>query len=109
MLEKVPAMIHVIATIDIESGQRDAFLNEFRQIVPKVQAEDGCIEYGPAIDADTDIQTQTRIGDDVVMVIEKWESVAALKAHSSAPHMLAYRTKVKDIVRSTTVRVLEPA
>ena len=39
-------MIHVIAEIDINAGQRDAFMKEFKQVAPLVLAEDGCIEYG---------------------------------------------------------------
>jgi quinol monooxygenase YgiN len=102
-------MIHVIATIDLAPGTRDAFLNEFRNIIPDVRAEAGCIEYGPAVDAATDIATQAKIGTDRVVVVEKWENVAALKAHSVAPHMQAYRAKVKDYVRGMELRVLEPA
>jgi len=44
-----------------------------------------------------------------LVVIEKWESVAALKAHGVAPHMQAYRAKVKDFVNSMELRVLSPA
>lgn len=102
-------MIHVIATIDLAPGTRDAFLAEFRKIIPDVRAEAGCIEYGPAIDAETGIATQAKIGDDRVVVVEKWDSVAALKAHSVAPHMQAYRVKVNDYVRGMDLRVLSPA
>ena len=101
-------MIHVIATISLAPGQQQAFLAEFNQIVPAVHAEDGCIEYGPAVDAQTDISSQHQIGDNCVMVIEKWTSVDALKAHAVAPHMLAYREKVKAMVLNTEVRVLDP-
>ena len=102
-------MIHVIATVDLVSGTREDFLNEFRQIVPKVHAEQGCIEYGPAVDADTGLDAQYTLGPDKVVVVEKWEDVAALKAHMTAPHMLEYRDKVKDFVRSMELRVLDPA
>ena len=46
-------MIHVIATVELNPGTRDKFLAEFRKIIPDVKAEAGCIEYGPAIDAET--------------------------------------------------------
>lgn len=101
-------MIHVIATIDLVPGTRSAFLAEFAKLIPDVHAEAGCIEYGPAIDADTDIGAQVRIGDDKVIIIERWESLAHLKAHSVAPHMQAYRPRVKDYVKSTTLQVLSP-
>ena len=102
-------MIHVIATITVKPGQREAFLTQFRALMPAVHDEQGCIEYGPTIDADTGLAMQHKLGDDKVVILEQWDSVDALKAHSKAPHMLDYRNKVKDIVLSTEVAVLDPA
>ncbi|MEO5861246.1 MAG: putative quinol monooxygenase [Burkholderiales bacterium] len=102
-------MIHVIATIDLAPDTRDAFLAEFRKLVPAVKAEAGCIAYGPAVDADTDIPTQARIGPNKVVIVEQWESVAALKAHGVAPHMQAYRVRVKELVKGMELRILAPA
>jgi quinol monooxygenase YgiN len=101
-------MIHVIATVDLQPGKRDAFLAEFRKLIPDVKREAGYIEYGPAIDAETDLPNQSRNPDRVV-IIEKWETLAHLKAHAVAPHMQAYRPKVKDFVKSMELRVLLPA
>ena len=102
-------MIHVIATIELAPGSRDAFLAEFRKLIPDVKAEAGCIAYGPAVDAETDIPTQARIGADKVVIVEQWESVVALKAHAVAPHMQAYRGRVKEFVKGMELRVLAPA
>ena len=102
-------MIYVIATAELQPGCRDKFLAEFHKIVPAVRAEEGCIEYGPTVDAETDIGPQQPTGADVVTIVEKWESVDALKAHLVAPHMQEYRPKVKDLVKSTTLHILEPA
>ena len=102
-------MIHVIATIELAPGSRDAFLAEFRKLIPDVKGEAGCIAYGPAIDAETDIPTQARIGADKVVIVEQWESVAALKAHAVAPHMQNYRVRVKEFVKGMELRVLVPA
>ena len=52
---------------------------------------------------------QHRIGPDGVMVIERWESLAALQAHDVAPHMQAYRPRVKSYIRGREIRVLVPA
>lgn len=101
-------MIHVVALITAKPGMREKVLEAFRANVPAVRAEDGCIEYGPAIDAQTEIPTQAKIGADKVVIIEKWESLAHLKAHSVAPHMQAYRPRVKDYVKSMTLQVLAP-
>ncbi len=102
-------MIIVIATIEIEPGQRDVFLAEFRQIIEPVRQEDGCIEYGPTIDVETSIAAQPDARANVVTVVEKWESIEALEAHLIAPHMLAYRQRVKNLVKGATLQVLEPA
>lgn len=102
-------MIHVIATIELAPGTKDAFLTVFRKIIADVRAEKGCIEYGPAIDAQTDLSNQAMLGPDKVVVVEKWEDLAALKAHSVAPHMQAYRVHVKDYVRGVNLLVLDPA
>ncbi|HEY5929500.1 MAG TPA: putative quinol monooxygenase [Burkholderiales bacterium] len=102
-------MIHVIATVELNPGTRDKFLAEFRKLIPDVKAEVGCIEYGPTIDAETDIPIQFKIGPDKVTIIEKWEDAAALKAHGVAPHMQAYRARVKGFVRGMELRVLAPA
>jgi quinol monooxygenase YgiN len=102
-------MIHVIATIELHEGRRDAFLAEFRALVPHVLAEEGCIEYGPAIDLATDIPAQHPPRPDVVTVVEKWASVAHLERHLAAPHMRDYRPRVKDLVARTTLVVLSPA
>jgi len=102
-------MIHVIATIEIVSGRRAAFLAAFHGNVPKVLAEDGCLEYGPAVDIPTDIGAQIPLREHAVTVVEKWRDLAALKAHLIAPHMLAYREQVKDLVTKVTLQVLQPA
>ena len=102
-------MIHVIATLELAPGTRGAFLAEFAKVVPLVRAEAGCIEYGPAIDAETDLPSQHRMGLDKVTIIEKWESIDTLRAHDTAAHMQAYRGRVKDFLRGREIRVLKPA
>ncbi|MFI4874036.1 MAG: putative quinol monooxygenase [Blastopirellula sp. JB062] len=102
-------MIHVIATIELEPGSRDQFVAAFHELVPLVHAEQGCVEYGPTIDVATGLEPQMPLRSDVVTVVEKWESIEALKAHLVAPHMEAYREKVADIVRGMQLQVLEPA
>ena len=52
-------MIHVVAIITTNPGQRETVLQAFRANVPAVHAEDGCIEYGATVDADAgSIQTK---------------------------------------------------
>ncbi len=102
-------MIFVIATVELAEGKREKFLEEFHQIVSTVRAEAGCIEYGPAVDAQTDIAAQQPLGENAVTVLEKWESLDALTAHLIAPHMQDYRARVKDIVLNMKLNILQPA
>ncbi|HEX5455395.1 MAG TPA: antibiotic biosynthesis monooxygenase, partial [Stellaceae bacterium] len=45
-------MIHVTAIITAKPGKREEVLAHFRANMAAVHAEQGCIEYGPAIDAE---------------------------------------------------------
>ena len=102
-------MIHVIATIELTPGGRGEFLRHFKALVPLVLEEKGCIEYGPNIDVAAALPNQPPPRDDVVIVVEKWESIDHLQAHLIAPHMIEYRTHVKALVKSVRLQVLEPA
>ena len=102
-------MVHVIAVITSKPGQRDTILTHFRANVPAVRAEKGCIEYGAAVDADPALPIQTKWGPDTFLVIEKWESLDALKAHAAAPHMAAYGAKTKEFIASRVIHVLQPS
>lgn len=101
-------MIHVIAVINAKPGMREKILEHFRANVPAVLAEQGCIEYGAAVDAEPALSIQTKYGADTFAVVEKWESVEALKAHAAAPHMAAYAAKVKDMIAGRVIHVLSP-
>ena len=102
-------MIHVIAIITAKPGQRAAILEHYRGNVAAVRAENGCIEYGAAIDAQSAPPFQTPWGADTFVVVEKWASMDALKAHAAAPHMAAYGAKVKDMLTGRVIHVLSPS
>jgi len=101
-------MIHVIAVITAKPGKRENILQAFRANVPAVRAELGCIEYGAAIDAEHALSIQTRWGPDTFLVIEKWESMDALRAHAAAPHMAAYAAKTRELIASRVIHILAP-
>ena len=98
-------MIHVIAVITAKPGMREAILREFRANMPAVHAEQGCIEYGPVIDTDS---SPAKYGDDTFVVIEKWESPEALKAHAASPHMATYGARTRDNIASRVIHILQP-
>jgi quinol monooxygenase YgiN len=100
-------MIHVLATVELHPGMRAAWLEKFHAVMPAVHAEDGCLAYEPCIDVDSGFSAQAAIGPDRVVIIERWRDLAALKAHSVAPHMKEYRAGVKDFVKGMTLQVLE--
>ncbi len=103
------SMVHVVAVVTARPGMRDALLEKFRANVPAVLAEAGCIEYGAAVDAQGVGPLQTRFGDDAFVVIEKWASLDALKAHAAAAHMAAYSAATRDMIAERTIHVLSPA
>jgi quinol monooxygenase YgiN len=102
-------MIHVIAVITAKPGMRETILQAFRANVPAVKAEQGCIEYGAAVDLENGPKFQTQYGADTFLVIEKWESMDALKAHAAAPHMAAYGAKTKEMIANRAIHILSPA
>jgi quinol monooxygenase YgiN len=102
-------MIHVIAVITTKPNQRESVLATFNANVPAVLAETGCIEYGAAIDSANPLPFQTQYGPDTFVVVEKWESLDALKAHAAAPHMVAYGAKTKELLASRIIHILSPA
>jgi quinol monooxygenase YgiN len=102
-------MIHVIAVITAKPGKREEVLRHFNANVPNVAKEDGCIEYGAAVDADNALPIQAKFGPDTFVVIEKWQSMDALAAHAKAPHMAAYGAKTRELLASRVIHILSPA
>lgn len=101
-------VVHVLAIITAKPGMREKILEAFRANVPAVHAEDGCIEYTATIDHEDAGSLQTKFGDDTFVVVEKWESLDALKAHAVAPHMAAYAAKTKDMIDRRVIHVMSP-
>ena len=97
-------MIHVLAIITTKPGMRDTVLGMFHANMPAVHAEKGCIEYGPVVDTET---SPAKFGPDTFVVVEKWATADALKAHGAAPHMAAYGAKTRPMVASRVIHVLQ--
>jgi quinol monooxygenase YgiN len=102
-------VIHVLATITLRPGAEEAWFDEFARLAPEVQAEDGCIEYGAAVEVASGIPIQAPVRPGVVMVIEKWSDLGALTAHLEAPHMVAWRERVGDLMTGVSLQILTPA
>ena len=93
-------MIHVVAILTAKPGQRAALLQALHGNLDAVRAEQGCLEYGPVIDA---ARTPAAFGTDTILVSEKWANEDALAAHAKSPHMVAYAAA------SRAIHVLQPA
>ena len=103
------AMVHVLAVITTKPGMREKVLEIFNANVPAVRAEDGCIEYGATVDHHDAGEVQTKFGGDTFVVVEKWASLDALKAHMVAPHMAAYGAKTKDMMEDRRIHIMSDA
>lgn len=102
-------MICVIAAIEVGAGRRGELLAIFRDLVPKVRAEKGCIEYAPMIDAPSGLEAQGPVRDNAITMVEKWESLDALKAHLKTLHMAEYIRVAENMRLSMSLQILQPA
>jgi quinol monooxygenase YgiN len=102
-------MLYVIAAIEVVPDKLQEFLPELRKIVPLVRAEQGCLWYEPTVDVPTNISARDAVRENVVTVVERWESIEDLEKHLIAPHMLDYRARVKPLVVGTKLQILAPA
>ncbi len=101
-------MINVVASLTIREDVFDEWLELFKANVPNVLGEEGCVFYDPNIDFDSGWDRQAK-DPLVVTVLERWETMDALDAHSKAPHMAALREATKGMVTSVQLKVLEKA
>ena len=101
-------MVNVLASIRLKKGMRADFLEIFKALMPTVHAEEGCIDYFPAVDIDAELPVQA-LDEDTVTIIEKWQSLEALQAHLATAHMLHYRQQVQDLVEEVSLKVLQEA
>jgi quinol monooxygenase YgiN len=99
-------MINVVASIRVKTGRLSDYLAILKANMQAVRRERGHIEYVPTVDIEAKLPPQI-LDMNVVTILEKWESLEALHAHLGSPHMLDYREKVKDIVESVSLKVLQ--
>jgi quinol monooxygenase YgiN len=102
-------MIHVIASIELKPNCREDFLAILKNNVPKVKAEEGCVAYEPIVDVDCGLQIQQAVRENVVTILEAWESLGHLNAHFKTPHMKSYRDAVAGYVENVNIQIMAPA
>jgi quinol monooxygenase YgiN len=92
-------MIYVLAFITTLPGRRDT--------VP-VRAENGCIEYAAVFDPANVEETPAPLGQDSLVVVEKWDDYSRFQAHLASPHVGEYSAKVKHLIAKRVIHVLSP-
>ena len=99
--------VYVLCRFDLRP---DADVGEYVRrtlsVVPTVRAEEGCRLYTLLGDAPTDWEKPERFGERTLWMLEKWDSVDALKAHLETPHMKAFGPTVRDLRERGTFHVL---
>lgn len=101
-------MINVVASIHVKEGRVQDFIDLFKALVPDVLPEKGCVEYFATVDMPTGLPPQ-ELDENVVTIIEKWESLDDLMAHLSTPHMAEHMEKEKDLVEKASIKILKEA
>jgi quinol monooxygenase YgiN len=99
-------MINVIASVTVKKGKVTEFINGFKANALKVREEPGCVEYYPTMDVNTDLLPSS-FDENIVTIIEKWESMEALQDHINTPHMKEQIKKDEEFVVSMSARLLE--
>ena len=100
--------VWVLCRFDLKSDADKAeYIRKTMAVVDTVRAEKGCCEYRLLGDAATDWEKPQRFGDRTLWMLEKWESIDALKAHLNAPHMKAFGPTVRPMRSGSTFHVLE--
>ena len=100
--------VWVLCRFDLKpETSRAEYIAKTCAIVDTVRAEKGCCEYLLLGDAVTDWEKPQRFGDRTLWMLEKWESIEALKAHLETPHMKAFGPTVRPMRANGTFHVLE--
>ena len=100
--------VYVLCRFDLKPDADIAdYTAKTLSVVPTVRAENGCRAYMLLKDASTDWEKPMRFGERTMWMLEKWDSVDALKAHLETPHMKAFGPTVRPMRSNSTFHVLE--
>lgn len=102
-------MIHVVAEIELKPGKRPEFLTLFKEHVKKVRQEKGCVAYAPMVDASGEPPAARAPRENVVTILEEWQSLEDLQAHLKAPHQAEFFKRTGDMRAAGRVSVLTEA
>jgi quinol monooxygenase YgiN len=91
-------MIIVIGRIAFDPAQYHRIEPATRAMMQATWAESGCLSYSIAIE-DPD--------EGIGLVVERWASVADLKAHFATPHMAAFNAAIEGAILGMDVKVFD--
>jgi quinol monooxygenase YgiN len=100
-------MIHVIAAIKAQAGQRDTVASAFQDILPRVRAKAGCIEYSLAFHLLSGFPGQPPFDENELIIVEKWDDLDALKAHMTDATYQAWFVELWPRIASASMQVFQ--
>lgn len=100
--------VFVLCRFDLKAdADRKTYVDRTLDVVPTVRDERGCRVYTLLEDAKTDWDKPQRFGERTLWMLERWDSIDALKAHLDTPHMKAFGPTVRDLRERGTFHVLQ--
>lgn len=92
--------LDVVATLRAREGRGDALVEVVRSGIATVRAEEGCLRY--------DLH-RVRRDDEAFVMVERWASKDALRAHGESAHFQAMSAQLAELLaEAPVVRVLAP-
>jgi len=82
-----------VATVHPQAGKEGAVKAEMLKNMPDVRQEKGCLRYDLHV---------LKAGGGRCMFYEIWADQASFEAHGVAPHMMAYRERINDLLEKPT-------
>ncbi len=101
-------MIYLVVLITAKEGKLKELIRLINETAIAVRQEKGCIEYFATIDTDTGLPPQA-VDKSRVVLLERWESLEAQKAHLETPHMKAYFKNQAGLVEGSVLMALKEA
>ena len=100
-------MVHVLVTMMIKDGRMKEFLALGEKLRSLVLAERGCKAYDYTREVASPLSIQEPVDPNRITLIERWESLEALKAHMDVRHMKEFGPKMAELRSSVVARVGE--
>jgi len=100
--------VWVLCRFELKSADvRADYLAKTKEVLAKVRAEPGCLEYRLLGDAVTDWDRPQRGGEKILWMLEHWDCIQSLKTHLDTPHMKAFGPSARPMRASGTFQVFE--